>query len=79
MPRFVVLVAKQLAGSAVKEVKPGASRAGHRFVFMLAPAIPLGPVLHLQIGSGANENQVHPALIGVSRHQTMICRKTLPT
>jgi len=76
--RFVVLVAKQLAGSAVEEVEPRARRAGYRFVLVLAPAIPLGPVLHLQIGSGANENQVHSALIGASRHETMICRKILP-
>ena len=78
MPRFVVLVAKQLAGSAVKEVEPGARGASHRFVLMLAPTILVAPVLHLQAGSGANENQVHPALIGGFRHRTMICRKTLP-
>ena len=74
---FVVLVAKQLAGVAVEEVEPEARRAGDRFVLMLAPALQ-GPVLHHQIGSGASEDQIHSALIGASRHETMICRKTLP-
>jgi hypothetical protein len=69
---------KQLAGPAVEEVEPRARRAGHRFVLVLAPALPVGPVLHLQIGSGANEDQIHSALIQAFRHETMICRKTLP-
>jgi hypothetical protein len=75
---FIILVAKQLAGSAVEEVQSGARRATHRFVLMLAPALPVRPVLHLQIGFRANEDQIHSALIGPSRHETMICRKTLP-
>ena len=75
---LVVLVAKQLAGSAVEEVESGARRAGHRLVFMLASALPVRPVLHLKIGSGANEYQIHSALIGASRHETMIWRKILP-
>ena len=75
---LVVLVAKQLAGSAVEEVESGARRAGHRLVFMLAPSLPVRPVLHLKIGSGANEYQIHSALIGASRHETMIWRKILP-
>jgi len=59
-------------------MQPGARRAIHRFVFVLAPALPVRPVLHLEIGFRANEDQIHSALIGASRYETMICRKTLP-
>jgi hypothetical protein len=75
---FVILGAKQLSGAAVAKMQPGARWAGHRCVFMLAAALPVSAVLHLQIGFRANEDQIHSALIGASRHETMICRKALP-
>jgi len=46
-----ILGAKQLSGAAVAKMQPGARRAGHhRCVFMLAAALPVSAVLHLQIG-----------------------------
>ena len=59
-------VAEQPAGPAVDKMQPAAGGAGYRLVFVLMRDRPVGPVLHVQMGSGANEDQVHGALVGRS-------------
>ena len=68
-------VAQQLAGFAVDEVQPGAGRTSYGFVLVLDRVQPDYPVLHFQIGSGADKNQVHSTLIGASAQGNMIYRK----
>ncbi len=71
-------MAEELAGVAVDEMEPQARRASEGFVFMVARARPVHPVLHVEIGSGADEDQVHGATIATFALEMLICRKVGP-